>query len=922
MEDFASSLVLTKLRVPTPRAGNLPRTHLIERLTLETRTSLIFVCAPAGYGKTTLLSEWAQVLMQKGSVVAWFAIDPSDDDPIPFGAYLVASLTKALGQVPGLSRMAQLLRSSPELDLLIILPAIINAVASSERDCVLILDDYHLIGSPAIHTAMAFLLEHRPENLRVAIGSRSDPPLPLARLRARGQLLEIRAADLRFTPDETMRFLNEVMRLDLSVEMIATLEERTEGWVAGLQLAALSLADRSDKEGFLSSFTGSHRYVVEFLLEEVVNCQSEKVQSFLLFTSILERLCAPLCDAILGDESESSSFILDYLEHANLFLIPLDEEQQWYRYHHLFHDFLQTMLNRSQPERVAALHRAASEWYAANGFLREAVQHALQTQDWAYAAGLVEQHGISMMLHGEFSTVYAWCAAIPEEVMRLHPALGLFQSNALVLGYHRKNQDKIAVRLQQVEQAAASLEDKQMAHLLIGQAATTRTVLAALTPDPAADPLHQFALAQRALDLLAEDDPARSAVTLTIGYAHMALHDALAGYKAMEEARQLSLTCQNYFGVVEATFHQARLAHTQGQLRRALEICRQGREDMAAIVAHPEQELPAVGCLDIALGCVLLEQDQLEYAEQALLSGLDLIGWGITPYYSMTACLALFRLREIQGRSVEALDYLARLEEVWRDTAFPTRGLRIVHALQTAPQDPSTLTEASTWCQDFTSSLGKGVPPPGMGPFGAAEAYYVAYLTWVRIQISIGNSEITLPYLEQQLELAVSHGLTNRVIELSLLEAQAMKAGGDSQRVWVALERALSLAEPEGYVRIFDQGSTLTQLLEEAAQRDIHRNFIERILAVMAIEWDTSLSRRCDKATNMYGLESGEQLSERELEVLRLMACGATNQKIAEQLVITVGTVKSHINHILRKLDARNRMEAVARARGLGLLEI
>ncbi|HET8564500.1 MAG TPA: AAA family ATPase, partial [Candidatus Binatia bacterium] len=613
MEELASSLILTKLRIPAPRVGQIPRTHLIERLIREPQTGLIFVCAPAGYGKTTLLSEWARTLMQKGIAVGWFAIDSSDDDRLPFCTYLVTSLMQALGSTSELSRIAQLMRSSPEFDLMRIMGAIINAIASSERDCVLIFDDYHLIGSPAIHTAIAFLLEHCPENMRVVLGSRSDPPLSLARLRARGQLLEIRAADLRFTSDEVARFLNETMHLQLSVQMIATLDERTEGWAAGLQLAALSLAGRSDKESFLSSFTGGHRYVVEFLLEEVVNRQPDEVQSFLLHTSVLEQLCAPLCDAILGRQTESSS-VLDYLEQANLFVIPLDEERKWYRYHHLFRDFLQTRLNKIQPEHVAALHRAASEWHAANGFLREAVQHALQTQDWEYAATLVEQHGVSLVLHGEISTIYEWCAAFPEEVMRVHPSLCLFQSNALVLGYRRQNRGRIEERLQQVEQAAAALDDKLLARLLIGQAAATRTFLAAVTPDPAVDPREHFPLAQRALDLLFEEDPARSAVALTIGYAHLTLHDTQAGYQAMEEARQLSLTGHNYLGVVEATFHQVRLAHTQGHLRHAAEICRQGRAAIAAVLADSEQELPALGCLDIALGCIFLEQDQLEHA--------------------------------------------------------------------------------------------------------------------------------------------------------------------------------------------------------------------------------------------------------------------------------------------------------------------
>ena len=311
---------------------------------------------------------------------------------------------------------------------------------------------------------------------------------------------------------------------------------------------------------------------------------------------------------------------------------------------------------------MASLQRAASEWHAAHGFLHEAVKHALLTRDWDFAAALVEQHGVSLALRGEFSTLYEWCAVFPEDVMRLHPSLCPLSEQRISSWISPANRGRIEERLQQVEQAAAALEDKQLARLFMGQAATTRTVLAALTPNPAVDPHEQFALAQRALAWLSEGDPARSAIALTVGYAHMALHDAVAGYKALEAARQLSVVCHNYFGVVEATFHQACLAHNQGRLRHAAQICRQGQADISAILAHPDHELPAVGCLDIALGCVLLEQDQLEDAEQALLRGLDLIGWELNPYYLMTAYQALFRLREIQGRSVEALDYLTRLK--------------------------------------------------------------------------------------------------------------------------------------------------------------------------------------------------------------------------------------------------------------------
>ncbi len=945
MDNLASPLVITKLHVPATRPRMVSRAHLVERLTPEINTNLVLVCAPAGYGKSTLLAAWAQSMLQNGVAVAWYALDASDDAPIPFGSYLVASLMQALGPIPGLAHIAQLLRSSPEADLLKILPAVINAVASSNRDCVLILDDYHLIGAPAIHIAMAFLLERLPVNLHIAIGSRSDPPLPLARLRARGQLLEVRSAELRFTTDEAARFLNDVMRLDLSLEAVSALETRTEGWIAGLQLAAIamqsSVAPRSpllqsgqpDKESYIASFTGSHRYLVEYLLEEVVSRQPEDVQSFLLSTSILERLCDSLCDAILKDEAgkpaftlQSSSAILDQLEQANLFVVALDDQGCWYRYHHLFRDFLQTRLQKTRPEGVASLHRTACDWYAAHNFLREAAYHAFQTHDWDYAAAFVEQHSFTMLIHSEISTIYEWCSTFPEDVMQMHPLLCILQCWSLVFSFRWQNRGRIEERLHQAEQAIAALEDEQLGRDLTEHAAIVRTFLA-MAPDSTADPRAQLELAQGMLGNYPEGDAGQFSALLTIGYAQMALHDVAAAYKAIETARQTALRGRLYFGIVESTFHLARLAHSQGQLRRAADICRQGQADIAAMLAHPEQELPALGCLNIALGCILLEQDRLEEAERDLLHGLDLIGWGMNPYYQMIACVALFRLREIQGRPADALAFLARLEETWPDIAFCTRGLRLTHGLRTAAdhslEDPATLAEATDWCQTFALSPSGDESPPGMGPFGAAEAYYLASLAWVRLLVAIGKAQTARPYLEQQLELASSHGLINRMIELSLLDAQAWKAQGDGDRADAALERALVAAQPEGYLRIFDQGDALTRLLVEAARRGICREYIGRVLALIGAPKPPGAGQ--DSNVTRLGashLESGEHISERELDVLRLMALGASNHEIAAQLVITVGTVKSHINHILGKLDAQNRTEAVARARGLGMLDI
>jgi len=920
MEIPASILVLTKLCAPATRLRMVPRPRLLERLTAETGAPLVLVSAPAGYGKTTLLAAWRQSLLQNGAAVAWYALDASDDDPLLFGSYLVASLEQALGPTSGLAQVAQLLRFSPEVDLQRILSAVINAVASNDRHCVLVLDDYHLIGLPAIHKAIAFLLEHLPGNMRVAIGSRTTPPLPLARLRVRRQLLEIRPADLRFTKDETAQFLNAIMKLDLSPGLVAALEERTEGWAAGLQLAALSLSDRPDKEGFIASFTGGNRYLVNYLLEEVFNRQPEETRSFLLQTSILKRLCASLCDALLHQAAGSQEAIAR-LEQANLFMLPLDDAGSWYRYHHLFRDFLQARLQKLHPDRLAGLHRTASEWHAAHGSRHEAVGHAIQSQDWAYAAALVEQQGVDLALRGEFSTLYEWSSAFPEEVMQVSPSLCLFQANALAVGYRQKNRSKVEARLRQVEQAAQVQEDGPVGQLLRGQAATTRAILEAVTPDPTIDPSAQFLLAQKALDLLSDEDPARSAVALSIGYAHLALHDAAAGCKALEDARQLALASCNYFGVIEAAFHQARLAHALGQLSRAVDICLRGRADAAMILPNVEPELPAAGCLDIALGCVQLEQDALEEAERNLLAGLDRVGWGMNPYYLMIACLALFRLREIQGHPAEAVEYLTRLEEAWPDIAFCTRSVRILHKAQNASQDPAVRAAAAAWCRDFYPPSGDDVLMPGMGPLGAAEARYQAYLAWARLQVISGGAHTALPYIERQLDLARTHGLTTRLIELSLVEAQARHAQHDERRAREAFERALIAAQPSGYVRSFDGGAVLTQLLVDAASGGACRDDARRILSVIGAPVSPVVSLK-DVTKAAFRADNGAVLSQREMDVLRLMAEGASNQAIAERLVITVGTVKSHINHILNKLNASNRTAAVARARQLGWLDI
>jgi LuxR family maltose regulon positive regulatory protein len=631
-------------------------------------------------------------------------------------------------------------------------------------------------------------------------------------------------------------------------------------------------------------------------------------------------MCAALCDYILGEGSHSQT-ILEGLDQANLFVVPLDDHGYWYRYHHLFRDFLQTRLIKSHPELVPSFHRQASEWLAEHNFLPEAAQHAFQTQDWDYAASFVERYSFTMIIYSEIATINAWCSAFPEEVMASHPLLCLHQCWAWVFSFSRQNHAKVERRLQQVDRIMAGMEDKHQVHALIEQAGVIRTFLN-MAPDPSSNPRKQLEEAQNMLEYYPQGDTGQFSALLTCSYANLALNDAQAANKTLEAARQTALNGQLYFGIVESTFHMARLMHSQGNLRRSTDICRQTRAEVGALLARPEQELPAIGCLDIALGCEELEQDHLVAAEKHLLNGLDMIGRGSNPYYLMTAFVALFRLCEVQDRSAQAFGYLARLEEIWPDIAFFIRSLRITHALRTSPTDPITLAQASAWSQEFSLSLSDDFPIPGMGPFGAAEVYYLSRLAWMRVQIALGNPRAARSNLVPLLEISSANGLMNRVIELSLIEALAMQAENDNQNAIKSLERALAAGQPEGYIRSFDHGADLTKLLIQAGDSGHCPDYIHRILAAIRqpkplspSEPDTAL-----RASRLPGGSMPEHLSDRELEILLLMAQGATNQAIADQLVITVGTVKSHINHILGKLDAHNRTEAVARARRLNLV--
>jgi LuxR family maltose regulon positive regulatory protein len=927
--ELISSLILTKLRPPAPRSRTIWRDRLLQKLTLEPNVDLVLVCAPAGYGKTTLLVDWTCHLHQVGITICWYSLDESDNHPITFGTYLIASLEQALGTDCGLAPVYQVLRASTETDLLTLLPAVINTLCDTDQQIALVLDDYHLIRTPLIHQAVEFLISHRPENFHIAIGSRSNPAFPLALWRARGRLVELRASDLRFIDEENKLFLCDSMQLDLPDELITRLADQVEGWPAGLQLAALSLANHMPHEHTVLPFTGGHQQQAEFLLNEVINHLPEEVQSFLLETSIFERMNAAVCDAILGIENSANIFV--QLEQANLFIVALDDGGSgengttWYRYHHLFRNFLSTWLTISQPTHALVLHRAAAKWFAAHGLLYEGAYHAFRSGDWSFAATFAEQHSFTLIIHSDIATINEWCSSFPETVMSNRPMLCIFQALALAYRFQGKYRNLVEARLHQASLAMGNLVTPEESTGVHELTAVVHTFLA-MIPDHQADANQQLVLSQSHLAGYPPGDSGRFPWLLIAGYAHQALNCLEEAKRTIEEALPLALHSGLFFGMVEATFHLARLAFSQGRLTDSLDICQNGQAEFTILSNQSGLVLPALGSLEVARGCILLEQDHLDEAEQHLRQGIDRMGLGMNPYYLMTAFLALARVYEMQGRLVDAIACFDRLDTLWPDIQRITQGFRVLARLRSTPEKVGVQEAARDWLNNYHAALGDSLPIFGLGPVGAAEGYYQSNLNWMRLQILLNQPQAVQTYLDSHLRLAQSKGLVGREIELTLIQAQMYHQQDQTGPALTALNQAVALSRPRGYVRVFDQSAILDDLIHIAVQQGDRSNYLRLVLSAIrrsrrsGIGENSSPSPQRDVYEDILEVKWVERLSQREIEVLRMVAAGASNQEIAERYVITIGTVKSHIHHIFSKLNVCSRTEAVAQARKLGLM--
>ncbi|MDD3828351.1 MAG: LuxR C-terminal-related transcriptional regulator [Anaerolineae bacterium] len=892
----------------------MPRPHLIERLSagLDAR-KLTLVSAPAGSGKTSLIIAWLSELRLARSdlALAWLSLDDKDNDPLRFFAYLVAALQSVDPRLGGEALHLLERTGPPPVEPLV--TSLINGLAGRPSPVILVLDDYHAIDDLTIHEAVGLLLERQPPQVHLAITTRHDPPLPLSRLRGRGQMTEIRQGDLRFTLEETASFLNRSMGLQLTPAEVATLEERTEGWITGLQLAALSMQgrDRENVARFIAGFTGRYHFILEYLADEVLQRQPPALQEFLLQTSILERLSGSLCDQVRayheaegsdrvpvtpvpdfpipGTRSLTSESLLEHLEAANLFVVPLDDERRWYRYHHLFAELLRARLQETQPELVPVLHRRAADWHEQAGFATEAVHHALATRDMAFAAESIERAILRTATWSRVDTalIQSWLNALPAEAVEPRPWLRLFLSRIQYVSGQRELAGQTLQSLEKwLQDHPTTPEAKRLLNLTVVDRASYAVVLGHV---------------QQATELLGQslahapqDDPiSRFRKPAILGMAHLRAGEVSEAHRDFSEASEIALAAKLNFAAVPFLCSLAEVEFTQGRLRQAMQTCERAGQ-LAIVEGKPST---AAGFVGLEMSKVLYEWNDLGAAESHLLEGLELLSEsGISESFgSGHAVLAQIRqaLGDEEGarRAAQQAVQIAQQENVPR-----IAGLTLAYQARLWLAQ-GQLALAARWADDYRQQ---------------GETEYLREfedLTLVRVLLAQGNAADALARLDQYLVAARAAGRGNAVIEIYILRALATPDPGKAME---ALGQALHLGEPEGYVRQFlDAGEPALRLLQQAAVRGIAPGYTARLLAAFG---PAPGARRAAAQPLV------EPLSARELEVLHLLAEDLSNREIGRRLFISLPTVKSHTRNIYDKLSVHDREEAVARARDLNIL--
>jgi LuxR family maltose regulon positive regulatory protein len=898
----SSLLLQTKLRIPRVRPGLVSRPRLIERLNeaLHLGRKLTLISAPAGFGKTTLLSEWAAGWGPR-TRVAWVSLDKGDNDPARFWTHFIAALQTIPEGVGEAARAALQSRglananAPPRAEVL--LTGLISEVTAADPDPFsLVLDDFHVITVPQVNDALASLLSNLPQQMHLVLSSRADPPWPLARLRVCGELTELRTDDLRFTPTEAAAFLNDVMGLGLSAGDIAALDARTEGWIAGLQMAALSMQGRQDVTRFIKAFSGSHRFILDYLVEEVLERQSSDIQEFLLKTSILERMTAPLCDAVT-DGSDSQTILIQ-LDRANLFLIPLDDQRSWYRYHHLFADLLRVRLEGTRPEQTRALHRQASEWYEQNGLTSEAVRHASAAGDVKRVERLVEGNAFAMMDHGELTTLAGWLDALPDEVVRSRPWLCVARAWASA---YAGQLDAVEPLLQHAREALGSTEEHTDTQRMAGHIAA----ICAYTAYVRGNGAGTASLAREALEHLPEEDSmARGFAATMLSVSLRMSGDLASAEQAFVEATAISQAAGDSHVAVTALCDLAGLQRMQGEFHRAVATCRDALQLADEHFRRSGWQLPVVGHVYGRMSQVLYEWNDLEDAVHYSTEGIKLCEQGqLAEILADNYCYLATALQAI-GDADGALGAIRQARKVAstvsRWYAFMVDAHEV--GLRLAQGDVAA---AAGWVEDVLGVEGQ----PG-------SQYGFKCTTLARALIAQNRLDEAWEVLALPLEDAEAAGAMSFVIKMLVLQALILQAQIKADQALAALERALSLAEPEGYVRTFvDEGKPMGELLRKAAARGIAVDYVGKLLA--PLEKETKEGRRLGRALPEPMVEP---LSERELEVLRLLAIHLSSTEIARELVISVNTVRTHIKNVYSKLNVHNRKDAVERAEKLDLL--